>query len=240
MRLRTAALSHIGKVREENEDRYLCDDAAHLYAVADGIGGLAGGAQAAEESIRQLAELTRGLGDRETWDFQEIFATINRRVAGVGREIDDVYGIGTTLTVARLYGATLQLGHVGDSGCFLWREEEFEKLTLDHTVENELRARHGRSATMFLSPRARNALTRCIGQPEAPVADVIHRPLQAGDRVLLCSDGITRFTRDREIAHVLAVSPQPLTALERLIELANSRGGLDNATGVLMFVDEVP
>lgn len=237
MRFRSAALTDIGKVREENEDRFLCDDGSRLFAIADGIGGLAGGAQAAEATIRQLSALTRELVDRDEWDFQELFTAINQHVADVGRQIDSTYGIGTTLTVARLHRGMLQLAHVGDSSCYLWRDETFEKLTLDHTVENEMLARHGRGAAMFLSPRARNALTRCIGQPEAPVTDVAARPLQVGDRILLCSDGITRFTKEREMEHLLAVAPQPSVALDRMIELANSRGGLDNATGVLIFVD---
>lgn len=237
MRLHTAALTDIGKVREENEDRFLCDDESRLYAVADGIGGLAGGAQAADEAIRQLSALTRGLAERNDWDYQEMFTAINRHVFRIGREIDAVYGIGTTLTVARVYHESLRLAHVGDSSCYLWRDEALEKLTLDHTVENEMVARHGRGAALFLSPRARNALTRCIGQPEPPVIDVSERTLQVGDRILLCSDGVTRFTKNRELAHLLAVAPDPRTALSRMIELANARGGLDNATGIAIFMD---
>lgn len=237
MQIRSAALTDIGKIREENEDRYLCDDELLLYAVADGIGGLAGGAQAAEEAITRLSALTHKLPAKEDWDFQTLFQTINQHVAGVGQTIDAIYGIGTTLTVARLHNKGLHVAHVGDSSCFLWRDENFEKLTLDHTVENELKVRQGRGVAVFLSARARNALTRCIGQPDPPLADVYVRPLQAGDRILICSDGVTRFSRDRELAHLVATAASPMAALKRLIELASSRGGLDNATGVVIFVD---
>jgi PPM family protein phosphatase len=239
MRIRSAALTDIGKIREENEDRFLCDDDLQLYAVADGIGGLAGGAQAAEEAITRLSALSHKLPAREDWDFQNLFQIINQHVAGVGKTIDAIYGIGTTLTVARLHKNGLHIAHVGDSSCFLWRDENFEKLTLDHTVENELKVRQGRGVAVFLSARARNALTRCIGQPDPPIADVFVRPLQVGDRILLCSDGVTRFSRDRELAHMMATAANPMAALKRLIELASSRGGLDNATGVVVFVDEV-
>ena len=239
MRIRSAALTDIGKIREENEDRYLCDDELGLYAVADGIGGLAGGAQAAEEAIVRLSSLSRKLPPKEDWDFQTLFQTINQHVAGVGQTIDAIYGIGTTLTVARLHNNSLHIAHVGDSSCFLWRDENFEKLTLDHTVENELKVRQGRGVAVFLSARARNALTRCIGQPDPPLADVFVRPLQEGDRILLCSDGVTRFSRDREIAHLMATAANPGGALKRMIELAAARGGLDNATGVAVFVDGV-
>ncbi len=239
MRIRSAALTDIGKVRTENEDRFLCDDELHLYAVADGIGGLAGGAQAAEAAITRLTAHARNLPPDKDWDFQELFRAVNQDVTEVGRTIDAVYGIGTTLTVVRLRDQGLHLAHVGDSSCYLWREDTLEKLTLDHNLENEMKDRHGRNAAIFLSPRARNALTRCIGQPEAPATDVIVRLLKTGDRILLCSDGITRFTRDREIGHVVMMAPDPATALSHLLQLASARGGLDNATGVLLFIDEI-
>lgn len=239
MRIRSAALTDIGKVREENEDRFLRDDELRLYAVADGIGGLAGGGQAAEEAIMQLAVLARTLSASDDWDFQALFATINQRVASLGQIIDATFGIGTTLTVARLNGKRLHLAHVGDSCCYLWRDGTLEKLTLDHTVENELKTRHGRGAFIFLNSRTRNALTRCIGQPSPAEADLLRRPLQDGDRLLLCSDGITRFTRENELARLLANAANPVAGLKEIIALAGLRGGHDNATGVLIFVDAI-
>jgi protein phosphatase len=239
MRIRSAALTDIGKVREENEDRFLCDDDLGLYAVADGIGGLAGGAQAAEEAITRLAAMAHTLPVGDDWDFETLFSSINHYVADVGQTIDAIYGIGTTLTVARLREHQLHVAHVGDSSCYLLRDDAIEKLTLDHTVENELKLRQGKGAALFLSPRARNALTRCIGQPDPPATDVLVRPLQEGDRLLLCSDGVTRFSREREIAYLLATAHTPAAALKRMIELAEARGGLDNATGVVIFVDGV-
>jgi serine/threonine protein phosphatase PrpC len=239
MRIRSAAHTDIGKIREENEDRFLCDDDLQLYAVADGIGGLAGGAQAAEEAITQLTARVRQLPANDVWDFRGLLLAINEHVARIGQRIDETYGIGTTLTVARLYMQQLHLAHVGDSSCFLLRDENLEKLTVDHTVENEFRARHGHGAALFLNPRTRSALTRCIGQPIAPEVDVLMRPLNVGDRILLCSDGLNRFAKDFELAHLLAVAETPEVGLTRMIELANTRGGLDNATGVLLFVDEI-
>jgi serine/threonine protein phosphatase PrpC len=239
MVIRSAALTDIGKVREENEDRYLCDDSLGLYAVADGIGGLPGGAQAAEETVTQLAALAKVQPPSTDWDFPALVHAINQRVFALGRVIDATFGIGTTLVVVRLAGQRLQLAHVGDSSCFLLRDERLEKLTMDHTVENEVRARHGHGATAFLNPRTRNALTRCVGQPHGPEVDVSVRALRAGDRLLLCTDGITRFILENEIATLLGQAPSPEESLKRIIGLANDRGGLDNATGVLLFVDQL-
>jgi protein phosphatase len=239
MRIRTAALTDIGKVREENEDRFLLDDNLRLYAVADGIGGLAGGAEAAEEAVKQLADLSRTLPLDGHWDFSALIDEINHHVVRRGRTIDAVFGIGTTLVVARLSNGLLQVAHVGDSSCLLYRNRRLLKLTLDHTVENEMRALHGSTAADHLSPRARNALTRCVGQPKAPAADIHTQSLKTGDRILLCTDGITRFIQEPEIANVLGRAAGPAEALEEIIRLASERGGYDNATGVLIFIDEI-
>jgi protein phosphatase len=239
MRIRTSAQTDIGKVRAENEDRFLCDDELQLYAVADGIGGLAGGAEAAEEAVTQLSVLARALPMDGDWDFPGLIRTINHQVVKRGQAIDKVFGIGTTFIVVRLTGRRLHLAHVGDSSCFLHRDGTLEKLTLDHTVENEMRARHGHAAAAHLSARTRNALTRCVGQPKAPEADILVRALKAGDRILLCSDGITRFIQEPEIADMLGKAAGPAEGIGQMITLASKRGGFDNATGVLIFVDEV-
>jgi protein phosphatase len=239
MRIRTAANTDIGKVREENEDRFLCDDELRLYAVADGIGGLSGGAEAAEEAVTQLLALARALPKEGDWDFPGLIRAINQHVVKRGQTIDKVFGIGTTFIAVRLTDGQLQLAHVGDSSCFLHRDGALEKLTLDHTVENEMRARHGHGAADHLSARTRNALTRCVGQPRPPEADILVRTLKAGDRIFLCSDGITRFIQEPEIAALLGKAPGPAEAIAQMIALASKRGGFDNATGVLIFVDEV-
>ncbi len=239
MRIRTAAQTDIGKVREENEDRFLCDDELRLYAVADGIGGLAGGAEAAEEAVMQLLALGRTLPRNGSWDFPSLIQTINQHVVERGQTIDRVFGIGTTFIAVHLTDGQLHLAHVGDSSCFLHRDHALEKLTLDHTVENEMRARHGRGAADHLSPRTRGALTRCVGQPKSPQADISFRALMAGDRILLCSDGITRFVQEPELEGLIERAASPEAGIGQMIELANKRGGFDNATGVLIFVDEV-
>lgn len=237
MLIRTASLTDIGKVRDENEDRYLCDDELRLYAVADGIGGLPGGAQAAQETVMQLSALARTQPVGSDWDFQALIQKINERVFALGRAIDSTFGIGTTLVAVRLAGQRLQLAHVGDSSSFLLRDGALQKLTVDHTVENEMRARHGHGAAVFLNPRTRNALTRCVGQPSAPEVDILFRQLRSGDRILLCTDGVSRFIQEKELSELLARAASPQDGLQRIIRLASDRGGLDNATGVLIFAD---
>ena len=239
IKLRTAALTDIGRVREENEDRFLCDDVLRLYAVADGIGGLPAGAQAAQLAVDALDEAVRALPAGAEPDWRHIVQEVSDRVRKLGQIIDGHAGIGCTLTLAQVRGGLLQLAHVGDSTCYLLRTGQLKKLTTDHNVENELRQRVPAGAPLLLSVREAQALTRCIGQPMPLAVDVMTRPLAAGDRVLLCSDGITRMIPDNLLAQMMAAAGSPEALLKNCVEEANGHGGFDNSTGVTIFVDEV-
>jgi protein phosphatase len=148
-------------------------------------------------------------------------------------------GIGTTLTIGCIVGATLRIAHVGDSRCYGVRNGEFRRLTEDHSVENEARLRRARGEVVYYHEANRNALTRCIGQPTVVDVDVVSRPLAAGDRYLFCTDGVTRMMPDSELGSLVSRPENPDEALREIVGLAVRRGGPDNATGVLLFVDSV-
>jgi serine/threonine protein phosphatase PrpC len=113
------------------------------------------------------------------------------------------------------------------------------RVTEDHSVENEARLRRARGEFVYYHEANRNALTRCIGQPTPPEVDVIVRPLLAAERYLFVTDGVTRMVRDSELADLIAGCPEPEDALREIITLAVRRGGPDNATGVLVYIDEI-
>jgi serine/threonine protein phosphatase PrpC len=148
-------------------------------------------------------------------------------------------GIGTTLTIGCLRGTVLNIAHVGDSRCYGARQGQFARLTEDHSVENEARLRRVRGEVVYYHEANRNALTRCIGQPTTPEVDVITRELAAGDRYLFCTDGVTRMLPDSELGSLLMKHDDPERALEDIIGVAIRRGGPDNATGVVVFIDSV-
>ena len=237
--LRAAAHTDIGHVRRENEDRYLLEEAEMLFGVADGVGGLPGGAEAAQLAIEQITIGLRNAQGPGGPDLVGIVQRSNEMVAALGHRISPAMGIGTTLTIGCIIGTSLKIAHVGDSRCYGSRQLEFVRLTEDHSVENEARLRRARGEVVYFHEANRNALTRCIGQPTPPEVDLITRPLQAGDRYLFCTDGVTRMVPDSELAILLAKSPEPKEALHEIIGLAVRRGGPDNATGVAVFVDEV-
>jgi len=131
----------------------------------------------------------------------------------------------------------LHFGHVGDSTGVRLRSKVLEQLTTDHTIENELRLRAARGEPLGLLMENRNALTRCIGQPPPLEPDYFSHTVLPHDRYLICSDGISRFVSPEEIATVLERAASPEAAVKSLVDRANERGGLDNATGVAMFFE---
>lgn len=237
--LRAAALSDIGRVRRENEDRLLLDEKVMLFGVADGVGGLPGGAEAAQLAVEAVSGSVKTDLAAGHLDLTAVVHHANRKVVELGQRISPTMGIGTTLTIGHVSDNTLTIAHVGDSRCYGSRGHEFARLTEDHSVENEARLRRARGEVVYYHEANRNALTRCIGQPTAPEVDIIKRPLQAGDRYFFCTDGVTRMLPDSEIGTLLMKFPDPKSALEDIVNLAVRRGGPDNATGVVIFVDSL-
>lgn len=237
MKLRSSALTDVGRVRPENEDSFLCNDAHRLYAVADGIGGLPSGAQASQLSVAALEKLFTSLPEGQKPDYHQILGEINEQVFNLGRLLSPQFGIGSTLTFAHLSGVKLHIGHVGDSCALRLRAKGLDQLTTDHTVENELRERAARGEPMAMLMENRNALTRCIGQPPPLHGQYVAHTVLPHDRYLLASDGISRFVTFPEIQEIMQQAAEPASAARRLIDLANERGGLDNSTAVVLFFD---
>ena len=236
--IRSAALSDIGRVRRKNEDRYLHDEEAMLFGVADGVGGLPGGAEAAQRTVEEIAAGIKNTPHDVEPDLPAIILHANHLIHELGLTLSPIMGIGSTLTFAVIRNRTLHLAHVGDSRCYSWRNGDFVALTDDHSVENEARMRRAKGEVIYYHEANRNALTRCMGQPGSPQVDSVDRPLRAGDRYLFCTDGVTRMVRDDELAELIAKPLGPEEILREMITMAVRRGGPDNATGVLVFVDE--
>jgi serine/threonine protein phosphatase PrpC len=237
--LRAAALTDIGRVRRENEDRFLLDEKAMLFGVADGVGGLPGGGEAAQLAIEEFTAILQTTPDDKPPDLHAAVQRANRMVAALGQRISPAMGIGTTLTIGCIRGNQITIAHVGDSRCYGSREREFMRLTEDHSVENEARLRRARGEVVYYHEANRNALTRCIGQPTPPEVDLISRYIAPDDRYLFCTDGVTRMLPDAEIGSLMMRAENPKTLLNDIVGLAVRRGGPDNATGVAVFVDTV-
>ena len=232
MRVVVGVATDIGRVRERNEDSYLVEPP--LYAVADGMGGARGGAVASSMALDKLEELFRsGKGS-----LTELIGSANRAV--FERSISDrkVSGMGTTLTAATVDDEGAHLGHVGDSRAYLLRAGALRQLTDDHTLVNRM-VKAGEITPQEAGTHPhRNVLTRSVGtEPEVDV-DVEDVPLIDGDRLLLCSDGLTGMVTEPQIQAILEAAPDPQDAADRLIKAANRAGGIDNITVVILDIHE--
>ena len=232
MRVVVGVATDIGRVRERNEDSYLVEPP--LYAVADGMGGARGGAVASSLALDTVEELLRG----GKASLAEMIRSANRAV--FERSISDrkVSGMGTTLTATTVDEQGAHLGHVGDSRAYLLRAGALRQLTDDHTLVNRMvKAGEITPAEAGTHPH-RNVLTRSIGTEPEVVVDENDVPLIDGDRLLLCSDGLTGMVTEPQIQAILETTPDPQEAADRLIKAANRAGGIDNITVVILDIHE--
>jgi serine/threonine protein phosphatase PrpC len=239
MRLSSFAGSDVGRLRSGNEDSYFCGQT--VFAVADGLGGHQGGEVASAAAVEPLARLD----GHEFTDPSEAAEALANAIHEANQAILDraagdpsLYGMGTTVTAAAVAGDHLQLAHVGDSRAYLFRDGSFDQVTTDHTVVGELVRRGRLTAAQAAVHPERSILTRAVGlDPRIPVDTPDPIDLHPGDQVLLCSDGLTEVVPDPGIAEILTAQPDGHAACQALIDTANSNGGPDNITVVLLRVE---
>lgn len=237
MHIHAYGLTDKGQVRSENQDAYFIDLEHQVYAVADGLGGLPGGADASRRVTELLRQSMDGIkAQEERFDLAELIISINHIIA---KESMDAYpdtGSGSTLTLCQIVEGQLLIGHVGDSAAYLWRGGELEKLTIDHTMEQELIDEHGEAARQHMPPEYPHTLTRCIGQENEFRVDQTRIELEAGDRVLLCTDGLNKVVSEAEIAQVLGSGKNAQELTIQLANRANEESGPDNITIITLLL----
>jgi serine/threonine protein phosphatase PrpC len=235
--LRSGSASDVGRVRTVNQDLPL--ERPNLYAVADGMGGHVGGEVAARVAVETL---DRAFERTPTVDgLREAFSDANAAVWHESQFNTDLRGMGTTLTAVALVGGSegrdvLALANVGDSRAYVFSEGEMTQVTADHSLAEE-RMRHGEMTEeeAAVHPQ-RHILTRALGVSAQVEADMWQLELRTGDRVVLCSDGLTNEVGSDEMAAILREVDDPGQAAQRLVELANQHGGADNITVVIIDV----
>jgi len=211
-----AARSDVGLVRERNEDRWLARDYAGvtLIAVADGVGGEAGGDVASSAAIGSLAKTFTPPSFRESARSALGEAVQHANVAVLEAAQDERHPrAATTLVAAAIRGREAAVANLGDSRAYLVRAATIRQLTTDHSGE------------------AASSITRFVGDARGVQPDIFVETLQPGDRLVLCSDGLTRHVTDAEIAAAMAETPA--RAADALVALARARGGLDNITVIV-------
>ncbi|MGK4005025.1 protein phosphatase 2C domain-containing protein [Sorangium sp. So ce1036] len=246
LRIEAAGDSHVGRQREHNEDSFSVDLDLGLFLVADGIGGAAGGEIASRMAVDIVQSCCRECAIEGPQPEQDEVASplglrlvssiwrANERIFEEGQRDPRLYGMGTTLAGVHADAGSACIAHVGDSRVYRYRQRRLERLTEDHSLWNE-HLHNGEQLPDDLDPLlARNVVTRALGMGKTvEVATRFERP-QAGDLLLLCSDGLSGPVPEPQIAEVLARGDDLAAAARSLIDLANQHGGPDNVTCVLV------
>ena len=250
--------THPGKIRDQNEDHFAVVHrfrSQHLlltnlsaFIVTDGIGGAAAGELASRLVMEEAWELSaqasswvmrfHDLADQQVRERTEAYAArMHEKLQQVARDDPRLQGMGTTWTSAYAVGWDAVVTHIGDSRAYLVRDQRLRQLTRDHTLAQALSDRGmGPEETDLFRHVVTNTLGGGHGQA---IPDVIHIQLQAGDRLLLCTDGLSEMVDDRRIEDVLRSISAPQDACDALIEKALEQGGKDNVTVILADFGEV-
>lgn len=238
MDFRVGALTDVGRVRDHNEDSFCVNRKANLYIVADGMGGHAAG-EIASAQLKDLVEefLLRDDHDGGTVErLCEGIRAANHAIHRMGVNDPRKRGMGTTGTVFTLDKDHYVIAHVGDSRCYLLREGELFQITKDHSRVYQLYESGLITKDEMEDHPMSNVITRSIGNHSTVDPDIYEGDLVAGDRFLLCSDGLSGEVRDEKLQELLVTHADPQACAEALVEAALEAGGKDNVTVVVLDV----
>jgi len=246
--IKMGARTDLGRVRENNEDKYdfvepedeaVLSRRGSFYAVADGMGGHAAGQIASELALKTI--ISSYYGDSPDGPDGVLLTAIrqaNALIYDTSRAIVERSGMGTTLTAAVVLGDQLYVAQVGDSRAYLLRDGAVEQITHDHSwVAEQVRLGALSEADAEASP-FRNVITRSLGAAPTVEPDIYKTRLRQDDVIVLCSDGLSGHVTAEEVGQI-AADKSPSPAARELVDLANERGGSDNITVVVLAVREI-
>ncbi len=252
MRVRFSGSTHVGKVRDHNEDAVFLPNSLRLAIVADGMGGHAAGEVASRLAVETISKYYADTEIQEplTWPYKvdrEHRADTNRMVTAVklaNRKIleeakreEKARGMGTTVDAIYFLDDSVIIGHVGDSRVYRMRNGRLTQLTEDHSLVNDyVKMKRVKAKDAEKMPH-QNIIVRALGMKDAVLVDIVCESPEIGDCYLLCSDGLSGMLSDEQIAHVMKSHPDLDQAVDQLIDAANDEGGKDNITVVLARIE---
>ena len=228
----SAMRTDVGRIRSNNEDTVAADPDKGIFIVCDGMGGAAAG----EVASRRAAEDSLAALQSDPLNLERAIQLANSNVLSIARQNPGRSGMGTTLVALVISGDQARVGHVGDSRCYRLRAGVLEQITEDHSFVAEQVRRGLLTADEAARSSMRNVITRAVGTSEHVQVDTVEWPIVEGDIYLLATDGLTREVPDPEIANVLSTSGDPARSCEMLISAANSAGGRDNISCIVVRV----
>ncbi len=243
--MRSSWKTDTGRVRDNNEDSILVDEENGIFLLADGLGGHVGGEVASNLAVRTVYEYLKSrlelIGSAETVRIlAESVAAAHSAIFRKSLEVKDLKGMGTTLEIALFAKSAVFICHVGDSRVYLFRNGKVEQITTDDNAAAWLKE-YEHVPMEQIPLRARHLLTQAVGISRELVPEFHSPPLRPGDLMMLCSDGLTETLDDREIAGIIrACGAGPREAADALVDEANSRGGPDNISVILVDPQVTP
>jgi serine/threonine protein phosphatase PrpC len=236
---RSAAVSHVGKIRANNQDSGYAG--THLFVVADGMGGHAGGDVASAIAIKRVMDVDKSFASPHDAEFalRSSLLAANSLIAETVFEHPELTGMGTTVSAILRLDGNLVLAHIGDSRIYRYRAGKLEQISADHTFVQRL-VDSGRitAEEAAVHPR-RSVLMRVLGDIDAsPEIDTAVLDAQPGDRWLLCSDGLSSYVSDDKIRAALKSVSDPDAAANRLVKDALDQGAPDNVTVIIVDIGD--
>jgi protein phosphatase len=252
--VQAVGLTNTGKVREHNEDSISWDRDIGLFVLADGMGGYNAGEVASGIAVKTIVNLVREAFAGQELDgidkttglhrpsiiLRDAIARANKIIHQTSKSQSQCEGMGTTVVSALFYDNRVALAHVGDSRMYRLRKETFEQLTMDHSLLQELVDRGFYSPEEAQRATNKNYVTRALGVEPNVDVDIHEYPVEPGDWLVLCSDGLTDMVEDEDIHLTISTFGGNLdTVARQLVQLANDSGGRDNISVVLAQVVEL-
>ena len=243
--------SHVGKVRKNNEDYCMGeiiqteDDCIGIFALADGMGGHKKGEVASKIAVESIIDflkenILKSSGIKMDYlddVIKQAYNYANQKIYAKSMEDSSCEGMGTTLVVAVVYKDDVIIANVGDSRCYLLHNDEFRKITRDHSVVEELvNANLITEEEARVHPR-RNQITRAMGVEEIIIVDIFREKLEKNDMLLLATDGLTGCVEDKDIKNIIIQDKDIKEICEDLINEANNNSGKDNISVILCKID---
>ena len=256
MKITSCGITDVGQKRQNNEDNFLINDEINLYVVADGMGGHVGGEFASQIAVTTIEEVIQNVevdpeATRPDWaalgsnvaisgeKLKYAIRLAGKRIFDRTNDEPELRGMGTT-TVAMLFDHNrVFLAHVGDSRAYLVRGNTVAQVTEDHSLVNEQIRLGLITKDAARNHKLKNIITRSVGYQEDVEIDTMVRPVEKGDRFVLCSDGLSNLVEEHEIGEIVGAPITAEQAAQKLIDLANNRGGDDNITLIIAQVDEL-
>ncbi len=252
-KLEIVNVSDVGKRRPHNEDSTLSDGNQGLVILADGMGGYKAGEVASALAVTAIHnEISAGLKhiqpgqtdkeaefSRESMLVKDAIINANSSIYSTAQGDSQCHGMGTTVVVALFFNDQISIAHVGDSRLYRKRDNDFQQITKDHSLIQELINRGLFTPEEAAANTPKNLVTRALGIDAKVEVDVMEEQAVLGDIYLLCSDGLNDMVDDEEIHLTLSkYSANLVQAAEELVRLANSKGGKDNISVILIRIME--